>query len=83
MQNKNEGNENKIMLGVFNCTMDKINRNGENKNKDFIGAVTIMLCLNSSWIMGLRIYGQGRTQIPPSSSATTGPLPKISIDRLY
>ena len=47
------------------------------KHKDFIGAVPIMLCLNSSWIMGLRIYGEGRTQIPPSSPATIGPLPRI------
>ena len=30
MQNNNEGNENKIR-GDLNCTMDKINRNDENK----------------------------------------------------
>ena len=30
-----------------------------------------------------RIYGEGRTQILPSSSASIGPLPKISIDGLY
>ena len=29
MRNKNEGNENKIMLGGLNCTMDKIDRDGE------------------------------------------------------
>ena len=29
MKNKNEGNENKIMLGDLNCTMDKIDRDGE------------------------------------------------------
>ena len=83
MQSKNERNENKIILGDLNCTIDKINRDCEKKHKDFIGAVPIMPCLNSSWIMGLRIYGEGRTQILPSSSATIGPLPKISIDRLY
>ena len=33
MQNKNERNENKIMLGDLNCTMDKIDRDGENKTK--------------------------------------------------
>ena len=81
MQNKNEGNENKIMLGKLNCTMDKIDRDGENKTHtlliDFIGAVPVMPCLNSSWIMGLRIYGEGRTQIPLSSPATIGPLPRI------
>ena len=33
MQNKNEGSENKIMLGDLNCTLDKIDRNGENKTQ--------------------------------------------------
>ena len=33
MQNKNEGNEKKIMLGDLNCTMDKIDRNDENKTQ--------------------------------------------------
>ena len=33
IQNKNEGNENKIMLGGLNCTMDKIDRDGENKTQ--------------------------------------------------
>ena len=60
MQNKNEVNEDKIMLGVLNCTMNKIDWDGV-KHKDFIGAVPFMLCINSSWIMGLRIYGEGRT----------------------
>ena len=31
MENKNEGNENKIILGDFNCTMDKMDRDSENK----------------------------------------------------
>ena len=30
MLNKNEGKENKIMHGDLNCTMDKIDRDGEN-----------------------------------------------------
>ena len=33
MQNKNEGNENKLMFGDLNCTMDKIGRDGENKTQ--------------------------------------------------
>ena len=33
MENKNEGNENKIILGDFNCTMDKMDRDGENKTQ--------------------------------------------------
>ena len=33
MHTKNEGNENKIMLGHLNCTMDEIDRDGENKTQ--------------------------------------------------
>ena len=33
MKNKNERNGNKIILGDFNCTMDKINRDGENETQ--------------------------------------------------
>ena len=33
MQNKNEGNEKKVMLGDLNCTMDKIDRDGENETQ--------------------------------------------------
>ena len=32
MENKNEANENKIIPGDFSCTIDKIGRDGENKN---------------------------------------------------
>ena len=76
MQNKNERNENEIILGGFNCTLDKTDRDGV-KHKCFIGDLPIMLCENSSWIMGLRIFGEGITQIPPSSPATIGPLLRI------
>ena len=31
MENKNKGNENKIILEDFNCTKDKIDKDGENK----------------------------------------------------
>ena len=33
MQNKNKGSERKIMLGDLNCTMDKIDRDGEKKTQ--------------------------------------------------
>ena len=33
MQNKNEESENKIMLGDLNCSMDKTDRDGENKRQ--------------------------------------------------
>ena len=32
MENKNEENENKIILGDFNCTIDKMERDKKNKN---------------------------------------------------
>ena len=31
IENKNEGNENKIILGDFHCTKDKMGKDGENK----------------------------------------------------
>ena len=34
------------MFGVLNCTMDKIDRDGENKTKDFIGAVPVPIMLS-------------------------------------
>ena len=71
------------MLGDLNCTMNKIEGMAKIKHKYFIGVVPITPCLNSSWIIGLRIYGEERTQIPLSSPATIGPLPRISIDRVY
>ena len=33
MENKNEGNKKKIILGDFNCTMDKLDRYGGNKTQ--------------------------------------------------
>ena len=33
MQNKNEINENKIILGDLNCTMNKIDKDGKNKTQ--------------------------------------------------
>ena len=32
MQNKNEGNGNKIILGDLNCNMGRLERDGEKKN---------------------------------------------------
>ena len=31
MENKNEGNENRIIIGDFNCIMGKMDKDGENK----------------------------------------------------
>ena len=74
MENKKEGNENKIILGDFNCTMDKMDRYGGNKTQRLYRC-----CSNYALIVdnGLKIYGEGRTQIPLSSLAMMGPLPRI------
>ena len=74
---KNERNENTIMLGDFNCTMDKMDRDCGNKTQKFLDVVPTMPCQNLLWIMDLRIYEEGRTHIPLSSSATTGLLARI------
>ena len=76
MENKDKGNENKTIL-EFNFTMDKMDRDGENKTQSLIGAAPVVPCQNSLWITSLKIYGEGRTQIPLSSPATIGPLAKI------
>ena len=47
MQNKNEGNENKIMLGDLNCTMDKIERDGENKKQRLSNYALSKLIVNN------------------------------------
>ena len=43
MENKNKGNENKLMLGDFNCTMYKVARDGGNKAKTLY--MPFQLCL--------------------------------------
>ena len=48
MQNKNERNENKIILGDLNCTIDKIDRDGENKRQRCCSNYTLS---KPSWIM--------------------------------
>ena len=74
LENKNEGNENKIKLGDFNCTMDKMDQYGGNKTQRLYRC-----CSNYALIMDndLRIYGEDRTQPPLSSPAMIGPLARI------
>ena len=61
MEHENEGNENKITLEDFNCTMYKMDRDGENKTQRLYWCCSNYVCQSSSWIMDLRIYGDGRT----------------------
>ena len=77
MENKTKRNENKIKLKDFNCAMDKMDRDGEIKNKYFIGTASVMPCQISLWIMGLRIYREGRIHIRLSSPTTIGLLARI------
>ena len=71
MKNKKEGNVNKILLGDFNYTMIKWTGMVKMKHKYFIDALRTISCHSSSWIMSLRIYGEGRTHFPLSSPAKT------------
>ena len=61
MENKNKRNENKIILGDFNFAMGEMDRDGENKTQRLYWCCSNYVCQSSSWIMELRIYGEGRT----------------------
>ena len=74
MENKNEGNENKIILGDFNCTMDKMDRYGGNKTQRLYRCSSNYALIVDN---GLRIYGEGQTQIPLSLTAMIGPLARM------
>ena len=61
MENKNEGNEKKIIPGDFNCTRDKMDRYGGKKTQRLYRCSS-----NYALIMdyGWKIYGEGKTQTP-------------------
>ena len=77
MQNKNEGNENKIILGDLNCIMDKIDRDGENKTQRLYRCCSSYALSKLIVDNGLEDLWRGRTQIPLNSPAIIGPLPRI------
>ena len=83
MQNKNEGNENKIMLGGLICTMDEIDTDGENKTQ------RVYRCCSSNGLSKLIVHNgledpwRRENQISLSSSATIDPMPRFNIDRVY
>ena len=77
MDNENEGNEKKKYLETLIVLWIKWTCMVEIKHKYFIDAVPIIPCQISSWIMGLRIYGKGRTQIALISPTTIGLLGRI------
>ena len=74
MENENEGNEKKILLGDFNCTKEKMDSYGGNKTQ-----MLYRRCSDYALNVdnGLKICEEGRTQIPLSSPAMIGPLARI------
>ena len=56
MENRNKGNENKIMLEDFNCTMDKIDRDVETKTQ------RLYWCY-SSYVLSKRIVDNGLEEL--------------------
>ena len=58
MENRNKGNENKIILGDFNCTMDKMDQHGENEIQRLYRCCSYYAVKVDN---GLRICGEGRT----------------------
>ena len=52
MENKNKGNENKTILEDFNCAMDKMDRDGENKTQR-------LYCCYSSYDLSKLIVDNG------------------------
>ena len=77
MENKNKLNKNKIILEDFNCTMDKMGRDGENKTQRLYWRCSSYALSKLILDNGLRIYREGRTQIPLSSPPTIRPLARI------
>ena len=77
MENKNKLNKNKIILEDFNCTMDKMARDGENKTQRLYWCCSSYALSKLILDNGLRIYREGRTQIPLSSPPTIRPLARI------
>ena len=74
MENKNEGNENKIVLETLIVLWIKWTDIVEIRHKDLTDAVPIMPSFS---IMGLRFFGEEKTQISQSSTAMIGPFARI------
>ena len=79
MENKDKGNENKIILEDFNCTMDEMDREGENKRQRPYKccssyALPKLIADNELEDLWRR---ENPDQIPLSSPAKIGPLARI------
>ena len=70
MKNKCEGNENKIILGEFNNTIDAMDRNGANKTQrlyKYCSSYTLSKLIVDN---GLEDLSRRKTQIPQSPPIT-------------
>ena len=78
MENKCEGNKNKIILREFSFTMDKMDRDGGNETKILCRCGSHYTLSKVTPIMVSRIYREGRNQILLSSPTTIAPLSQDS-----
>ena len=74
MKNKNKGIENKIILGDFNCTLDKMGRHGGNKAQRIYRCRSNYALLKLIVNNGLEDLWKRISQIPLSSLTMIDPL---------
>ena len=67
---KTQENENKIILGDFNCTMEKMDRDDGNKTQKLYRCRSNFALSKLIVDNGLKVCGEGRTQVPLSLPAT-------------
>ena len=77
MQNKNDGNENKIILGDLNCTIDKIDRDGENKTQRFYRCCSSYSLSKLIVDNGLQELWRRENLDSPEFACYVGPLTRI------
>ena len=71
MENKNKGNENKIILEDFNCTVDKMDWDGEHKTQSLYWCCSRYALSKLMVDNGIEDLWKGRTQITLSSATTS------------
>ena len=74
MEYKSEGNENKTVLGDFNCIMDKINKDWGNKTRRHYRWGSNYALSKLIMDNGLKHLCRRENQIPLSSPTTIDPL---------
>ena len=77
MENKNEGNENKAILRDFNFTMDKMDRDGQNKTQRFYRCCSNYALSKLIVDNGLENLCRRENADSPEFTAAIGPLTRI------